>query len=269
MPGPNDLPGPSTDWGFTWPRGGGQVWDPYGNEPPRSPPAPGHAWTRELDNAGDLVWTQVAIPEWSVYGPGGGGGARGPTPEELAVDYARIEAEKRGQDLDFQAATRGYDVQKMLGLKGVEVDWANIGVDRQRARIDNERMLTERQQLAEAIRASKEREAEDRKQRALDAASQAVDAYLRGSQLADARRLAAFDERRQLLPLMVDPNQRYAPGQEPGGAMATMAQRYGLPFTGSTIQHQTMNPSELALPPTPEQIGNIEGITALQQAGIG
>ena len=263
MPWRND---PNSDPGYT-PYTAPDDPNDYGSPPPYAP-APGHQWTLVPNPRGygdKYIWEQVSIPQWTQ----GGGGSAGPTAEELAVDYARIEAEKRGQDLDFQAATRGYDIEEMLGLKNVDIDWAKVGVDRQRAAIDKERQLTERQQLSEQIRADKEREAEDRKQRALDAASQAVDAYLRGSQLADARRLAAFQEQRALLPSMVDPNQRYAPGQEPGGAMATMAQRYNLPFAGTEIQHQVMNPGALAAPPSPEQIGNMQGMTALQQSGMG
>ena len=201
-------------------------------------------------------------PHWesdsSYFAPqyGDGGGYPGPTPEELAIDWAQVNAITRGQDLDLQSAMRGYDIQEELGEKGIAVDWANIGIDRQRMGIERERTLIEKQQAAEDARSNLEREAENRRQRALDAASRAVDAYLRGSQLSDARRLASFQESRSLLPSLVDPNQQYFAGQEPGGTLATMAQRYGLPFTGTEIQHRQMRPGELALPPTEQQIGS-------------
>lgn len=222
--------------------------------PPPFPPGVGRQWVFEPNEYGEWGWLPADDPS-QQFG-GGGGGRQGPTAEELAVDWAQIASQNRGQDLDLQASMRGYDVQEMLGLKGVEVDWANIGIDKQRLGIDRERTQIERQTLAESIRAAKEREAEDRKQRALEAASNAVDAYLRGSQLADARRLSAFQEKRALLPSLISPNQQYAPGQEPGGPLSEVSQRYGLPFQGFEVQHTQFNPGQLAAPPTQGQIGS-------------
>lgn len=250
--------------------GGGNPADP--NTDPNQPPYPpgiGLQWVHVPNPYGPgYIWDQVDDPS-QQFGGGGGGGRQGPTAEELAVDWAQIASQNRGQDLDLQSTMRGYDIEEELGRAGVNIDWANVGIDRQRIGIERERSLIERESLAERIRASKEQEAEDRKQRALDAASQAVDAYLRGSQLADARRLSAFQEKRALLPSLISPNQKYAPGQEPGGPLSEVSQRYGLPFNPFEVQHTQFNPDQLAMAPTQGQIGSDIVNQVEQMRGMG
>lgn len=115
-------------------------------------------------------------------------------------------------------------------------------------------------QLAEDARSNRAREAAMARQRALDAATSALSAYLRGSELADARRLSALQESRQLLPFLVSPGQEFFSGLEPSGALAQVAANYGLPFSPVELQHKELRPGELAAPPTGGQIG--EGILA-------
>ena len=118
-------------------------------------------------------------------------------------------------------------------------------------------------QLLETTRANKAHEGAVAKQRGLDAASDALQAYLTGTQLADARRLASFQESRELLPYLVSPGQKYQAGLEAGGSLATAAGRAGLPFTPQALPKKTLYPGELAKAPSGAQIG--KGI--MQQIG--
>ena len=96
-----------------------------------------------------------------------------------------------------------------------------------------------------------------------------MSAYLTGTQLADARRLAAAQEARALLPSLVNPNQKYFAGQGPNEALAAASARSGLPFAGSEIVHKQMTPQVLAGAPTPALIGSeiIKHIGATKKAG--
>lgn len=125
--------------------------------------------------------------------------------------------------------------------------------------------------LAETVRANMAREAEQRRRRALDAASNAASAYLTGTQLSDTRRLNAFQESRALLPFLVDPEQEFFGGQEPGGIVDRTLQQLGIPgFKPSEIQHKQLTPAQLALPPSPEQVGSdiVDYIGDVQEGGI-
>lgn len=190
------------------------------------------------------MWTTETTP--SGGGDGGGGGAS-------------AAASLRGQDLDYQ-----------LGLKGVEVDWARVGIDREQMDVNRQLARVQQGELAESTRSNKVQEAEAARQRALDAASNAMSAYMTGTQLADARRLASFQEARSLLPSLVDPNQRYQAGYEPGGPLATATERFGLPaMAPQQIQKKTLRPGDLAKAPTRGQIGGgiMSGIEQIKQAG--
>ena len=179
----------------------------------------------------------------------------------VGYDYMRVPESLLDQE-GGGSAMRSAELQYQLGLKGIEVDWARVGNERERTAI-------ERGGLAESVRSNKAQEAEQRRMRALDAASQAVSAYLRGTELADARRLSAFQESRALLPSLVSPDQKFFAGQEPGGTLATAAERFGLPFTGSEVQHKQLVPSSLATPPTGGQVGSevIDYINQVKGAG--
>ena len=90
---------------------------------------------------------------------------------------------------------------------------------------------------------------------ALQAATAALRAYMRASELAQARKLSAFQEARSLLPLLVSPQLRQFPGLEAGGALSTAMGRFGLPFTPIDIQHQQINPAELLAQPAEQELG--------------
>ena len=211
---------------------------------PRNPPpigaGAGNQWIFDPTYG---MWTVDSAPA-----PPGGGG-----------DGASAAASLRGHELDYQ-----------LGLKGVEVDWARVGIDREQIGINKQLARVQQGELAEATRANKVMEAEKARQRALDAASNAMSAYMTGTQLADARRLASFQEARSLLPHLVDPNQQYQAGYEPGGPLATATERFGLPaMTPQKVQKKTMRPGDLAKAPTNQQIGGgiMSGIQDIRKAG--
>ena len=129
-------------------------------------------------------------------------------------------------------------------------------------------------ELAEMARSNKATEAQRARQRALDAASNATDAYIEGTRLADQRRLSAFQEARELLPYMVAPGQQYQAGLEPGGALGTAFGRLGLPFQPQQLPTARFAPSQLAIAPSEQQIGQgilqqIGGIRAAGQPGPG
>lgn len=162
------------------------------------------------------------------------------------------------------ASLKNAELDYQLGLKSLEVDWANVGVNR-------EQVAVSRAAQAEEARFNKAQEAMTARQRALDAASEAMQAYLTGSQLADARRLSAFQESRELLPYLVSPNQKYQAGMEPGGTLAAAAARYGLPFNPQELPKKQLTPSALAIAPTNQQIGpgimtQMQNITAAGNA---
>jgi len=166
------------------------------------------------------------------------------------------------QDAGDGSSAYNSQLDYQLGLKGLEVDWARVANDR-------ERVAIERQVAAEGRRANMAQEAEARKQRALSANATAIDAYLTGTQLADARRLSALQEARALLPSLVSPDQQYFAGQEPGGALSVASARFGLPFSPAEIQHTRLSPGALAQTPTRGDVGSdiINYIGQVQQAG--
>lgn len=125
--------------------------------------------------------------------------------------------------------------------------------------------------LAETMRSNLAREAEARRRRALDAASNAASAFLTGTQLSDARRLNAFQESRSLLPFLVDPEQQFFSGLEPGGLVQSALESIGAGrgFQPTEIQHKQLAPAQLAIPPTGEQVGSdiVESIGDIRGAG--
>ena len=153
------------------------------------------------------------------------------------------------------ASSRAAELNHALGLKQLEVDWARVGIDRD-------------QQL-ESSRANKAGEAAAARQRALDAAGNALSSYLEGSRLADARRLAMFEESRQLLPYLVNPEQKYQAGLEPEGALSQAAARSGLSVTPQRLPTKQFNPQALGETPGPQQIGAgvMDYISKLEGAG--
>ena len=207
---------------------------------PTTSPGLGRQWVPD----GYGGWTSETMPEWLVRGDGDGTSAA--------------------------AALRGQDLQYQLGLKGIDVDWAKVGLDKQRIAIEQAAQRTNQGGLMESIRSNKATEAARARQRALDAASSAVTAYLEGTRLADARRLSAFQESRQLLPYLVDPNQKYQAGLAPGGALQQAQERFGLAPSTLGLQKKTLDPRyALEGAPGPRNVGPdvMKYITAVQGAG--
>lgn len=217
------------------------------NNPKPNNPKPG--------DAGYLDWLRQSAPPPAGRDYGYEVDERG----RFSVGLFDLPAGQGGAGADHYGA----DLQYQLGLKGVEVDWAQIDINRQRARV-------EEGQLAEENRSNQAREAAIARQRALDAASNAMQAYTTGTQLADSRRLASLQESRALLPFLVDPNQKYQAGYEPGGPLAAATERFGLPaMQPQEIQRKQLRPGELATAPTEGQIGSglMAGIEQIRAGG--
>jgi hypothetical protein len=212
---------------------------------PPGPPPPGKVWFRDVDVYGDPIWNLSDSAD-QVYGSAG--------------------ADHYGSDLQYK-----------LGLKGIEVDWAQIGNDQKRIANEKAQVAINAKGQAETQRSNKAQEAAIARQRALDAASKAVDSYLKGTELADARRLAAFSEARQLLPFAVNKGQKYSAGFEAGGPLSQAMQGYGFKFQPREVVRQTFKPGELAQTPTSSQIGagvidrigDVERAGAVGQRGVG
>lgn len=154
------------------------------------------------------------------------------------------------------------DLQYQLGLKGIEIDQQQIGINEFLSQ-------TGRQGLFEQTRSNKEFEAEARRGRALTSATNAVSAYLRGTELSDARRLASFQEGKSLLPFLVSPEQEFQAGFGPEGPLAQFSQQFGQQFEPLALPTREFTPQALAEAPTGGQIGSgiLAGIGQLQQAG--
>ena len=129
---------------------------------------------------------------------------RGDAPPPLGYDYGyevgitgrpevglfkTPEGDSGGSGASVAASLRGQELDYQLGLKWLEVDWARVGLDRDQIGINKQLARVQQGELAEMTRANKVGEAEKARQRALDAASNAMSAYMTGTQLADARRL--------------------------------------------------------------------------------
>lgn len=146
------------------------------------------------------------------------------------------------------------------------------GLDLEQSRIDvsNRNAATAEANAAESGRANRAREAEAARQRALQASTDALSAYLQGTQLADSRRLSSFQEARALLPQLIDPDRKFFGGQGPGGFLDQFSQKFfGKPFEGAKVVPKTFRPGELAKAPTPGQIGSeiVAGVADIRSKG--
>ena len=165
-------------------------------------------------------------------------------------------ASKYGSRLQYQASKYGADLDYQLGLKNLDVDWAEVGISRDRVDIERQLAAVQEGELAEVERSNRVTEAQRARGQALDAASNAVQAYMEGSRLADARRLSAFQETRQLLPYMVSEGQEYQAGFEPGGPLSGALGGLGLNLPSQRLPTTRLDPSQLAVAPTDTQIGS-------------
>ena len=101
----------------------------------------------------------------------------------------------------------------------------------------------------------------------LTAATAALSGYLQAASLADARRMEAFDQFKQISEFALPAGATTAPGFEPGGAAHAFASSIGLPqYTPPPIQTAQVNPSALAqqaqIPPEVAQM-----LAAISAAG--
>ena len=124
-----------------------------------------------------------------------------------------------------------------------------------------------RDELAETVRHNLQGESIMRRQTALDVAKSAVDVYMDALDQSRRGREAAVSEARQLLPSLVPPGQKYWSGLEPTGALSTMMQRYGLPFSPTEVVHKQLTPAMLATEPqvSPAVAYMLRGLTGVQE----
>lgn len=165
-------------------------------------------------------------------------------------------ASRYGSRVAAGATRYAADLDYQMGLKELDVNWAEVGVSRDQIEINRQMAKVQEGELAEVERSNRVTEAQRARGQALDAASNAATTYMEGIRLSDARRLAAFQETRALLPYMVDPGQEFQAGLEPGGPLAGALGGLGLGFTPQRVPTTQIDPSQLALPPTDTQIGS-------------
>ena len=230
-----------------------------------------------LDQPYEIVETARAagmLDDLIRGGSDGGGGARGPTAEELALEYAKLGLDERQinaliehqktQDyleaLGLQSSNQLGQGQLELGQGQLSLDQLQVAGQLKLGQAEETRLGKE---LEELLRANRAREAEDSKRRALEAAQAAISGYLKASELADARRLASLQERRALLPLMVDPNQQYVSGMGPTDPLAQVTQGFGLNFNPTLQGKTTVNTN---LPQSPAEIEALRQLGLLQGA---
>ena len=273
---------------------------PTAPTPPNAPPPPGYGYGLEQNEYGDQVWQLFRLPA----GDGSNGGAdpaalaesryeaelRSGTDRYLGELSARVDRElgtqstgtsrfianlqartdRYGIDIGASTTRYGADLDYQMGLKQLDVSWANVGLDRDRMDIERQLAAVEEGELAETTRSNMARERQVARQRALDASVSAVNAYIEGSRLADQRRLSAFQETRALLPFMVPEGQAFQAGMEPGGALSQSFGRLGLDFTPQRLPTTRLSPGELAAAPSNTQIGGgiMQGIGNIQQVGV-
>jgi len=87
--------------------------------------------------------------------------------------------------------------------------------------------------LAEQVRANRAAEADRARGRGLQAAGDALSAYMRASESRDARQIGVLSSLPGLLPSLVSPDQDFFTGLEPGGLLARAAARFGLGDIGA------------------------------------
>ncbi len=120
---------------------------------------------------------------------------------------------------------------------------------------------TREDELLESTRASIAREEGNAAGRALSASTAAMSAYLQGTQLADARRLAAHQEARALLPSLVSEDREFFAGTGPGGFLDRFSKKFlGGPTEGAEVIKKNFRPGDLA--------AGTSGIQAAVEAGV-
>ena len=141
------------------------------------------------------------------------------------------------------------------------------GLTPEELELEREALAIRRDELGETVRANLARESVLRRQTALDIAKSAVDTYMDATEQSRGGREAAFSEARSLLDKLVPAGQQYWSGLEPTGALATMAQRYGLSFEPTEVVHKQLTPALLATqPPVPPEVAYMmQGVMGTQE----
>ena len=135
------------------------------------------------------------------------------------------------------------------GLQVVTDELDAVGIEFQKVQMEvlQQDADTREKNADENIRHNDAQEKAATADRALAASTSAMSAYLQGTQLADARRLAAHQEARALLPSLVSPDREFFAGTEPGGFLDRFSQKFlGGSTKGVEVVKKTFRPGDLA-----------------------
>ena len=165
---------------------------------------------------------------------------------KLGLGHRELDINERqfAQDIALARAKHKLDELELGRRYGLDVRQFDLD-----AEISRGQLALDTEELAEMVRSNKVREAQEERGLALSSAVNAMDAYLRATEMADARRLSAFQEARSLLPSLVPEGQKYFSGFEPTGPLATAFAGINLPFSPVEIVHKKFRPGELAQQP--------------------
>ena len=156
-----------------------------------------------------------------------------------------------------------FDITGPGGAEAIVDDLTAAGIKSQEIRDD---VLQQNANTAEAAqietaRANTAREQGAAAGRALSASTAAMSAYLQGTQLADARRLAAHQEARALLPSLVSEDREFFAGTGPGGFLDRFSKKFlGGPTEGAEVIQRNFRPGDLA--------AGTSGIQSAVEAGV-
>ncbi len=156
-----------------------------------------------------------------------------------------------------------YDVTGPGGAEAVldPLTEAGIGLQEAQADVLRQNADTREAELKESTRAALAREGNNAANRALSASTAAMSAYLQGTQLADARRLAAHQEARALLPSLVSEDREFFAGTGPNSVLERFQEKFlGGKGEGAEVIQKTFRPGDL-------QAGT-SGIQSAVEAGV-
>ena len=142
-----------------------------------------------------------------------------------------------------------FDITGPGGAEAVLDPLTEAGIEFTKAQTDvlRQNADTREAELKESTRAALERERNNAANRALSASTAAMSAYLQGTQLADARRLAAHQEARALLPSLVSKDRKFFGGTGPGGSLDRFSEKFlGGPGERAEVVQKVFKPGDLA-----------------------
>ncbi len=156
-----------------------------------------------------------------------------------------------------------FDITGPGGAEAVLDPLTESGIEFQRvqAEVLQQNANTSEAAQIETARANVARESNNAANRALSASTAAMSAYLQGTQLADARRLAAHQEARALLPSLVSEDREFFAGTGPGGFLDRFSKKFlGGPTEGAEVIQKNFRPGDLA--------AGTSGIQSAVEAGV-